>query len=187
MKAKLFALLTIFKFAKDDFIPHAPLSSSLCGVLGSLSKLKSSGHTAALLKLSIRGLSANLCLIFLKTVQWSKIIYIIRACLSILRILFGIVFEFAVRRAIIKSESIFAVLLMIATIAICQFALAQGDNGSDPFKENYTLLAARPGFERMLAPEVIEIFDTIPNRSTSVFMNQGARLRFWPSDPKPLY
>jgi len=54
--------------------------------------------------------------------------FLIRACLSILRIVSGIVFEFPLKRASKKSKAIPAVLFEIAMIAVCQWAFAQEGN-----------------------------------------------------------
>ena len=90
------------------------------------------------------------------------------------------------KRASIKSKAIFAVLLVIAMMAVCQSAFAQRDSISDPVKENDTLSAAKPGHKSIPAPDGIKIFDTTPNGTANVFMNQEARLRFRPSEPKPV-
>ena len=60
---------------------------------------------------------------------------IIRACLSVLRILFGIVFEFPLKRASRKSKAIPAVLLGIAMITVCQWASAQEGSISGSHKD----------------------------------------------------
>jgi hypothetical protein len=109
----------------------------------------------------------------------------IRASLSILHTLFGIVFELPLKRASKKSKSILAMILVIPMIAVFQCAFAQQGNLSGPVNENYTLLAAKPKYESMPAPDVIEVFDTIPNGNVDILTNQEAWLRYRPSEPKP--
>ncbi len=111
----------------------------------------------------------------------------IRAPLSILHTVFGIVFELLpLKRANKKSKSILAMILVIPMIAVCQWVFAQEVNLSGPVDENHNLLAAKPRYEGMPPPDVIEVFDTIPNGATNVLINQETRLKFRPGDPRPV-
>ena len=73
---------------------------------------------------------------------------------------------------------------MIAVIAISHWGFAQESSISGPVKENYTRLAAKPGYESMSVLDVIEISDTIPDRTLSISMNQDPQLKYRPSQSK---
>ena len=108
----------------------------------------------------------------------------IRASLSILHTLFGIVLELPLKRASKKSKSILAMILVILMIAVFQRAFAQQVNLSGPVNENDALSAAKPKCESMLAPDVIEVFDTIPNGTLSMSIDQDPQLEYRPSQSK---
>jgi len=69
-------------------------------------------------------------------------------------------------------------------IAVCQFAFAQGDSISGAVKENYTLLAAKPGYESIPELDVIEILNTIPTGALNISINQDPQLKYRPSQSK---
>jgi hypothetical protein len=144
-----------------------------------------------------------------------------RTCLSILRTLFGIVFELSLNRAS-KTLAISMAFFVIAMIAITHWAFAQEgsisgsvkdlteDHGiqsvtirakgaitsatsgtitSDetgkyplnmPSLENCTTLASKSEFD------VIEIFDTAPDRTLDFPTNPEAELRYRPNLSKPV-
>jgi hypothetical protein len=104
-------------------------------------------------------------------------------CLSIPHCLFGILFEPSLKR-ITKTFTIFTVFFAIALIAISQWTFAQDGSISDSAKENYTLLAAKPGYESMPALDVTEISNTIPTGALSISMNQDPQLEYRPSQSK---
>ncbi len=85
-----------------------------------------------------------------------------------------------------KSKVIFPMLVAIAVIAVCQWAFAQESSISGSVKEDYALLAAKPEYGILPAPDVIEISDTIPERAFNISMNQKPELKFRPSEPKPV-
>jgi hypothetical protein len=105
--------------------------------------------------------------------------------LSTLHNRFGIVAELPLKRAN-KTFTIFAVLLIIATIAISHSLFAQEGSISDPVQENYTLPVPKPGYESMPPLHVIEITDTIPDRTLNISMNGEPQLKYRPSEPKPV-
>jgi len=51
---------------------------------------------------------------------------------------------------------------------------------------DYTLLASKPGYDNVSAPEVIELSDTTPNRTVSIYMSQKAWLKYRPKAPRPV-
>jgi hypothetical protein len=51
---------------------------------------------------------------------------------------------------------------------------------------DYTLLASKPGYDNMSASDVIELSDTTPNRTVSIYMSQKAWLKYTPKVPKPV-
>ena len=51
---------------------------------------------------------------------------------------------------------------------------------------DYTLLASKPGYDNMSALEVIELSDTTPHRTVSIYISQKASLEYKPKTPKPV-
>jgi hypothetical protein len=74
----------------------------------------------------------------------------------------------------------------MAIITTSHWGLAQEGSISGPLKENYTVLAAKPGYERIAVPNLIEISDTIPEKTLNISMNQEPQLNYRPSQPKPV-
>ncbi len=95
-------------------------------------------------------------------------------------------FKLPLKRTGKRTKSILAIVLVIPMIAVCQWAFAQEVHLSAPVEKNPTLLAAEPEHESEPVPDVLEVFDTIPNETANVFMNQETQLKFRPSDPKPV-
>ncbi len=110
----------------------------------------------------------------------------IRASLSILRPLFGIMSKLLWKRVSERIKSIFVVILVIPIIAVCSWGFAQQVNLPGLVNQNHPLLVAKPKYESMPASDVIEVFDTIPNDTATIFMNQEIQLKFRSTDPKPV-